>query len=76
MELRKEGFEVPVFISHLPNHEEIRDGLLEIIDELDAPAWTENGIKAQIIRMIICFIDTPTSNTSIGYFSRGARYHI
>ncbi|GEM_PF-7087903 len=45
MELRKEGFEIPVVISHLPNHEEIREGLLELINELDAPAWTEHGLN-------------------------------
>ncbi len=43
MNLRKESFEVPIYISHLPNHAELKSTLMELLGSLDAPRLREEA---------------------------------
>jgi len=43
MNLRKESFEIPIFISHLPSHEELKPALMELLRALDAPRLQEEA---------------------------------
>ena len=43
MKIEKHSFEVPVFVSHLEQHEELKRELLELIDSLDAQEIKATG---------------------------------
>lgn len=37
MQLSKHAFEIPIYVSHLPNAEQLNEKLKEVVDKLDAP---------------------------------------
>ncbi len=72
MNIEKLGFEIPIFVSHLEHHDELKKELLEVIRTIDAPRVSVRG--------------TPISQSSFGnpalnqkwrpIFMKAARRHL
>ena len=43
MKIEKHSFEIPVYVSHLENHEEFKSELQELLDSIDAPEIKVKG---------------------------------
>lgn len=43
MKIEKHSFEIPIFVSHLENHQELKCELLALIDSIDAPEIKTQG---------------------------------
>jgi hypothetical protein len=43
MQIEKQSFEVPIYISHLENHEKFKKQLLDLVDSIDAPSVDVSG---------------------------------